>query len=164
MSVRAAVAAVLLATLVPVLVIAAGTGSGRADPARPSAAEAPPPEAPPPEAPSPTVKILDDEFASPRVEVQAGAAVIFDQQGRHAHTITADGGGFDTGNLPPGEKLRVQFPAAGVYRYHCSLHGAPGGRGMSALVVVDGAPTPPGPEPRTPRPQGPATIRVPGDQ
>jgi hypothetical protein len=110
------------------------------------------------------VKILDDEFVPARVDVQAGAAVIFDQQGRHEHTITADGGGFDTGSLPPGEKLRVQFPAAGVYRYHCSLHGAPGGRGMSALVVVDGAPTPPGAEPRTPRPQGPATIRVPGDQ
>jgi plastocyanin len=115
-------------------------------------------------APAPRVLISDDEFSSPRVDVAVDVAVTFDQRGRHPHTITADGGGFDTGNLEPGEELRLRFPAAGVYRYHCALHGATGGHGMSAVVVVGDAPIPPGPEPRTPRPGGPATVNVPKDK
>jgi parallel beta helix pectate lyase-like protein len=109
------------------------------------------------------VGILDDDVTTPRVEIPVGGGVVFEQRGRHAHTITADQGSFDTGDLAPGEKVRIRFPSPGVYRYHCAHHGAAGGYGMSAIVVVGGAAMPPGPPARTPRAAGPVTIRVPQD-
>lgn len=138
-------------------VVAAGALLAPAGPAVPGASAAAA------AARAPHVGILDDEFMVPRLEVPAGAGVVFEQRGRHPHTITADQGGFDTGDLPPGGKVSIQFPSAGVYRYHCAHHGAAGGRGMSAIVVVGAAQTPPGPPPRTPRPAGPGTIHVPKD-
>lgn len=110
----------------------------------------------------PVVGVLDDAYAAPRVEVPVGGAVVFEQRGRHGHTVTADQGGFDAA-LAPGGKVRVRFPSPGFYRYHCVHHGAAGGRGMSGVVVVGGAAAPEGPPPKAPRPGGPATVAVPKD-
>jgi plastocyanin len=38
------------------------------------------------------------------------------------HTVTQDGGGFDSGNLPPGGTYVHTFTQAGVYNYHCVYH------------------------------------------
>jgi plastocyanin len=38
------------------------------------------------------------------------------------HTVTATNGGFDSGNMDPGQSWAFTFTAPGVYRYHCSYH------------------------------------------
>jgi plastocyanin len=39
------------------------------------------------------------------------------------HTLTADGGAFDTGDILPGTSTTFTAPAtAGSYGYHCSIH------------------------------------------
>jgi plastocyanin len=38
------------------------------------------------------------------------------------HTITADGGLFNSGNLAPANTFAFTFTATGSYSYHCSIH------------------------------------------
>ncbi|MDG6900613.1 MAG: cupredoxin domain-containing protein [Nitrososphaerota archaeon] len=47
------------------------------------------------------------------------------------HTVTADGGSFDSGNLAPGATFSFTFTTAGTYKYHCVYH-----PWMTATVVV----------------------------
>jgi plastocyanin len=49
-----------------------------------------------------------------------------------AHTITADDGSFDSGNLNPGDTFTHTFAtAAGTVAYHCNYH-----PNMVATIVV----------------------------
>jgi plastocyanin len=38
------------------------------------------------------------------------------------HTITANGGAFDSGNISPGEGYSHTFATTGTYPYHCTKH------------------------------------------
>ena len=38
------------------------------------------------------------------------------------HNITADDGGYSSGNLAPGATFQRTFMVAGSYAYHCSIH------------------------------------------
>ncbi len=53
-----------------------------------------------------------------------------------AHTVTADGGAFDSGSLAPGATFSFTFSQAGDFPYYCHFHGGPGGQGMSSRVTV----------------------------
>ncbi len=39
-----------------------------------------------------------------------------------AHTLTADRGGFDTGQLAAGARDTITVGSPGRYRYHCAIH------------------------------------------
>ncbi len=47
------------------------------------------------------------------------------------HTVTADGGAFDT-NLPVGQIFIFTFSTAGTYTYHCKIHS-----GMTGTITVN---------------------------
>jgi plastocyanin len=47
------------------------------------------------------------------------------------HTVTADDGSFDSGNLSPDKTFSHTFDQAGTFKYHCSLHAS-----MIVTVVV----------------------------
>ena len=53
------------------------------------------------------------------------------------HTVTDDGGSFDSGRLHPGDTYRIRFTQAGTYTYHCQIHSS-----MHGSIVVDGAAAP----------------------
>jgi plastocyanin len=38
------------------------------------------------------------------------------------HTVTADGGAFGSGSIPPKGTYTFTFSVAGTYTYHCSVH------------------------------------------
>jgi len=38
------------------------------------------------------------------------------------HTVTADDGSFDSGELPSGSGFAHAFDAPGIYTYHCTIH------------------------------------------
>ncbi len=76
------------------------------------------------------------------------AALIFGCSSNNSNTPTGGGGGgsnkeFDSGNVAPGGSFTHVFTAAKVVPYHCSIHGAAGGVGMSGTITVQagGAPT-----------------------
>jgi len=54
------------------------------------------------------------------------------------HTITADDGSFDSGMVDPGSSFSMEFDTPGTFQYYCQPHGASGGTGMAATIIVDG--------------------------
>jgi plastocyanin len=48
-----------------------------------------------------------------------------------AHTVTDDGGAFDT-NLPVGQIFLHTYATAGTYTYHCRIHA-----GMTGSIKVN---------------------------
>lgn len=116
------------------------------------------------------VRNLDDFFAPAVIRVEVGTEVEWENDGRNPHTVTADDESFDSGALEHGEEFEHTFDTPGVFPFTCTLHGKPGGIGMTGVVVVGDVELPstggaggvgPG---REPVPDGPgATIRVPTD-
>jgi plastocyanin len=95
----------------------------------------------------PSGQIHDDYFTPVPITVPLGGSVTWTNKGTHQHSVTADGGEFDSvqpgtscvavvggsGCLNPGDQFTVTFNAAGRYAYHCSVHGS----NMVGSVVVE---------------------------
>lgn len=90
---------------------------------------------------SASVAIVDFAFNPGAVTVDMGATVTWTNQGPSPHTVTADDGSFDSGQLDAGASFSHTFTAAGTVSYHCSIHPE-----MVGSVAVSGgtpADTPP---------------------
>ena len=85
------------------------------------------------EAPSPVaVSIVNDAgtntssrgFSPNVITVVLGvnSTVIWTNDDSSPHTVTSNGGAFDSGNLAPGQSYSYTFSAAGTYVYHCTYH------------------------------------------
>ncbi len=105
------------------------------------------------------VAVRANAFAPRQVAVAPGGTVTW-HVGEEGHTIVADDGSFaftgDGGRgLAVGEAPSIDVGAAQrLLRYHCSIHGGPGGQGMAGTIVV-GDPRPPASDA--------TVVRVPGD-
>ena len=85
-----------------------------------------------------TVDIIDFDYSPGSVTVNVGDTVTWTQSGDEPHTVTADDGSFDSGEMGKGETFSMRFDSPGTYAYYCTLHGGPGGEGMAAVVIVEG--------------------------
>ncbi len=96
------------------------------------------------------VAVKDNMFDPKTITVNVGDTVTWQYAGQNEHTVTADDGSFNSGDLKTGEKtsFAFTFPKAGPFAYHCKYHGAAGGTGMSGTVEVKAAGAP-GALPRT---------------
>jgi LPXTG-motif cell wall-anchored protein len=79
------------------------------------------------------VSVADFTFAPKTVTIHAGDTVSWSNHGPSPHTVTADGGSFDSGNLNPGQGFSHTFPSAGTFAYHCQYHVQ---MGMVGTVIV----------------------------
>jgi plastocyanin len=68
------------------------------------------------------VAIQFGAFAPSSVDVLPGDVVTWMNHGGRTHTVTADDGQFDSGDLPDGAHFTQTFTAVGAYPYHCALH------------------------------------------
>jgi plastocyanin len=98
---------------------------------------------PDPDAPNTVLVLNDDEgnrFQPASLAVSVGGVVNwFWPVGSEGHNIVADDGNAPaTSGAPAGypKFLSFTFANPGVYRYHCAVHGGPGGVGMSGSVTV----------------------------
>jgi plastocyanin len=57
--------------------------------------------------------------------------------GSSDHSSTADAGAWDSTVMNSGSVFSFKFTSAGNFPYHCVIHGAAGGIGMSGTVVVN---------------------------
>lgn len=114
------------------------------------------------------ISAIDNAFDAGIVRIQPGQSIEWSNDGNSPHTVTADDGSFDSGNLESGATFTMVFDEPGVYSYFCTYHGAPG-VGMAGIVVAGDVEIPngtgggvsPG---REPVPGGfAATVRVPAD-
>lgn len=60
-----------------------------------------------------------------------GVEVRWMNQGPSTHTVTADGGAFDSKALAPGAAFSFRFEAPGTVDYRCTIH-----QGMRGQIVV----------------------------
>jgi plastocyanin len=83
------------------------------------------------------VGISSYAFSSSTVTVVIGVnnTVTWTNHDPVAHTVTADGGSFDSGTISSGGTFSHTFTAAGAYSYHCSIHTYMKG----TVIVLSGA-------------------------
>lgn len=78
------------------------------------------------------IDIRGNDFVDGTLTVQKGDTVRWTQRDVAQHTVTADGGAFDSGTLllasPP---FAFKFDAVGSFPYHCEIH-----PGMTAAITV----------------------------
>jgi plastocyanin len=82
---------------------------------------------------SSSVSARDNVFAPSSITIQVGESVTWSNDGQNPHTVTANGGGFDSGNLNPGQGFSYTFSQAGTFAYFCQYHRS---LGMKGTVTV----------------------------
>ena len=75
-----------------------------------------------PAAGSDSVTISDFTYEPESLEVAAGTEVEVVNDDDAAHTLTADDGAFDTGDIAGGESATVTVEGSGEVPYHCTIH------------------------------------------
>src|SRR5215203_2497787 len=98
-----------------------------------------------------SVAIADHYFDVADIAIEPGTTVLWVNEGKVPHTVTADDGSFDSGELNPGDSYIVTFLGSGRLSYHCQLHpemvgsvtvgGGDGGGGEVAPTGEEAAPT-----------------------
>ncbi len=73
-------------------------------------------------------------FAPPSITIHVGDTVIWTNAGTYQHTVTADNGAFDSGNVNAGATWSFTFTSPGTYTYHCTPH-----PWMKGTIVVQGS-------------------------
>jgi plastocyanin len=80
------------------------------------------------------VSITDDKDFSPEdLTINVGDTVVWTNNDDSPHTVTADDGQFNSGNMGEGATWSYTFAEAGTYGYHCNYHGSMTG----SVTVVD---------------------------
>jgi plastocyanin len=69
-----------------------------------------------------SVAIADHYFDVADIAIEPGTTVLWVNEGKVPHTVTADDGSFDSGELNPGDSYIVTFLGSGRLSYHCQLH------------------------------------------
>lgn len=77
------------------------------------------------------VNIKDMAFTPDSITVAKGTKVTWVNNDGAAHTVTADDGSFNSGNLTNSKSFSQTFNTPGTYKYHCTLHS-----GMTGVVIV----------------------------
>jgi plastocyanin len=68
------------------------------------------------------IAIENFRFSPDPITVEAGTTVTVTNRDGTVHTLTADDGGFDTGDLDGGASATIALTAPGTYRYFCDVH------------------------------------------
>jgi len=70
-------------------------------------------------------------FTPQRLEITAGTTVAWTNKDQLVHTVTADDGSWDSGEIAPDATWRRRFDTPGTYSFHCTPHPF-----MTGVVVV----------------------------
>jgi plastocyanin len=68
------------------------------------------------------VRIDFQAFSPSSIDVLPGETVEWRNGSERRHTVTADDGSFDSGDVLSGLRFKHRFDAVGAYRYHCRVH------------------------------------------
>ena len=78
------------------------------------------------------VSIKDVKFAPKELKVKKGDTVTWTNSDERDHTVTADDGSFNSGNIGDRDTFRHKFEKAGKFKYHCEYYPR-----MKATIVVE---------------------------
>lgn len=89
-------------------------------------------------APVLVIVVIDEIVFTPhKATIQKGTTVVWINQEGETHTVTADDGKFDSGDLDRGATFAFTFNGAGTFPYYCTFHGDRGGVDMAGTVIVE---------------------------
>jgi plastocyanin len=132
-----------------------GTGGG------PGGGTTVPPSTTAPAPTTTTIHMANRTFAPGSISIITGSTVIWSNDDKDTHTVSARSGAFDSGNVNAGGSFRRTFAAPGTFSYFCQIHPS-----MVGSVTVSTPPTggtlPPPPPPPTPPTTAPPTTPPPG--
>jgi plastocyanin len=77
------------------------------------------------------VDIEDFAFSPATIEIEAGTTVTWENYDSAPHTVTADDGSFDSGDLAQDQTFSHTFDQPGTYSYSCTIH-----PNMTGTVIV----------------------------
>ena len=77
------------------------------------------------------VSMVNMSFSPANLSITAGTTVTWTNNDAMTHTVTSDGGIFDSGNITSGKTYSQVFTKAGSYPYHCTIHA-----GMTGTITV----------------------------
>ena len=80
-----------------------------------------------------TVRIDNIAFDPVTRTVKVGTEVTWINRDSVKHTVTADEGGFDSGEIDTDKEFSFRFTQAGRFPYYCEIHGK---ETMSGTVIV----------------------------
>jgi plastocyanin len=69
-----------------------------------------------------TVVIKNFSFSPKPITVKAGSTITVINDDNTTHTLTANNGAFDTGDVGGGQDGRITVDRAGTFAYHCTIH------------------------------------------
>lgn len=110
-----------------------------------------------------SVEAVDIAFEPATITIEAGDTVTWTNSGDLPHTVTADDGAFDSGQMASGDTFQQSFDSEGTFEYFCEIHSTADGSAMNGTVVVEAAAATEAPtETGTPTPeQTPTTEEAP---
>jgi plastocyanin len=80
-----------------------------------------------------TISMKNSAFSPPSLQVSVTTTVTWINDDNMVHTVTADDGKFDSGDIAPGGQFTHAFGSAGTFNYHCIHHS-----GMVGVIIVSG--------------------------
>jgi len=89
------------------------------------------------------VTIQYQSYRAGSIDALPGDAVTWTNDGGRTHTVTADYGAFDSGDVSVGHQFMWTPTAPGTYTYHCTIHTAMVGVVHVRLVTLGPLPTGP---------------------
>lgn len=92
-----------------------------------------------------TVNVQFQSFSPTPAQVLPGETVEWSNVSERTHTVTADDGSFDSGDLNPAGTFSVTFQSAGTVAYHCTKHAGMIGEIDVEPVILGPLPTAPVP-------------------
>jgi plastocyanin len=87
------------------------------------------------------VDIQFQAFGPNQLDVLPGETVEWSNISERRHTVTADDGSFDSGDLFGGDKFSREFDTAGAFPYHCTVHAGMTGEVDVRPVILGPLPT-----------------------
>ena len=79
------------------------------------------------------ITIRSFAFSPTPLRVKAGTTIRVANADGTTHTLTADNGSFDTGNVDGGATATITVPSPGRFTYHCDIHNY-----MTGTIQVSG--------------------------
>jgi len=81
------------------------------------------------------ITMVNSIFTPQELYVREKASVVWINNDNIVHTVTADDGAFDSGDLQPGTTFTYTFNNKGDYPYHCKYHAEMVGI-IKAVVII----------------------------
>jgi plastocyanin len=113
------------------------------------------------------VTVLFQAFSPSQIDALPGDTIQWSNGSERTHTVTANDGSFDSGDLPSGTSFSITTAAPGAYAFHCRIHPDMTGEVDVYHVTLGGVPQVPVPagQPvsirgRTDDAAGPVTIEA----